>query len=421
MKLLCLSNGHGEDAIAIAILRQLQQQPNPPEIAALPIVGEGQAYRAENIPIVGPVRQMPSGGFIYMDGKQLWRDVRGGLLGLTLAQLRVAKQWAKEGGKILAVGDIVPLFFAWWSGAEYAFVGTAKSDYYLRDEAGWLPRRHWWQHLERWSGSVYLPWERALMRSRRCQAVFPRDSLTAERLQKFGIRTFDAGNPMMDALDAKPPKTDSEMEMGRSLAVVLLPGSRPTEAVRNWELMMRAVARFREAFADRNLLFLGAIAPTIPLESLQTQLSTYGWQERQDKAIVADEQAVNFVQNNATFVLTQNAFSDCLHRADLALAMAGTATEQFVGLGKPAIAFPGGGPQFTDAFAEAQRRLLGLSLILVPSPDNVAEVAKRLLQDPDWLQAIAENGRRRLGEPGASDRIAKCLQNIGLTSVPLAQ
>jgi len=39
--------------------------------------------------------------------------------------------------------------------------------------------------------------------------------------------------------------------------------------------------------------------------------------------------------------------------------MAGTATEQFVGLGKPAIAIPGIGPQFTAAFAEAQSRHLG--------------------------------------------------------------
>jgi len=41
----------------------------------------------------------------------------------------------------------VPLLFAWWSGATYAFVGTAKSDYW-RDEAGPLLREHWWQRWE---------------------------------------------------------------------------------------------------------------------------------------------------------------------------------------------------------------------------------------------------------------------------------
>ena len=40
MKILCLSNGHGEDVIAVRIIRELQQQPNPPEIAALPLLAQ---------------------------------------------------------------------------------------------------------------------------------------------------------------------------------------------------------------------------------------------------------------------------------------------------------------------------------------------------------------------------------------------
>ena len=91
--------------------------------------------------------------------------------------------------------------------------------------------------------------------------------------------------------------------------------------------------------------------------------------------------------------------------------MAGTATEQFVGLGKPAIAIPGTGPQFTPAFAEAQSRLLGPSLILVKHPPQVANIIQSLLSDPDRLQLIAENGLRRMGEPGAARRISQCLMN----------
>ena len=44
MKILCLSNGHGEDAIAVRILEQLQLQSDTLELAALPLVGEGHAY-----------------------------------------------------------------------------------------------------------------------------------------------------------------------------------------------------------------------------------------------------------------------------------------------------------------------------------------------------------------------------------------
>jgi uncharacterized protein (TIGR03492 family) len=160
VKLLCLSNGHGEDAIAVRILQQLQRLPNPPQLAALPLVGEGKAYHTlENVPIAGPVQLMPSGGFIYMDGKQLLRDVQGGLLQLTRIQFQIVRSWAKQGASILAVGDIVPLLFAWLSGADYAFVGTAKSEYYLRDELGPVSRQSWMQRWEGWSGSVYLPWD----------------------------------------------------------------------------------------------------------------------------------------------------------------------------------------------------------------------------------------------------------------------
>ena len=89
--------------------------------------------------------------------------------------------------------------------------------------------------------------------------------------------------------------------------------------------------------------------------------------------------------------------------------MAGTATEQFIGLGKPAIIIPGKGPQFTPAFAEAQTRLLGASVTLVEQPNQVAGALQCLLNDPDRLQTIVENGRRRMGEPGAAQRIATCL------------
>ena len=108
-------------------------------------------------------------------------------------------------------------------------------------------------------------------------------------------------------------------------------------------------------------------------------------------------------------VLTQQAYNDCLYWGDFAIAMAGTATEQFVGLGKPAIAIPGDGPQYNAAFAEAQSRLLGASLFLVDHPAQVPDMVEYLCQNPDRLQMIAYNGIRRMGKPGAARRIADCL------------
>ena len=420
-RLLCLSNGHGEDAIALRILQALQQQPDAPELAALPIVGTGHAYRQHNIPLVGTVKSMPSGGFIHMDGRQFLRDLQGGLLQLTLTQLRAIRQWVAPRPTptlILAVGDLVPLLFAWFSGAPYAFVGTAKSEYYVRDEFGILPRDSWFDdRVERWMGSVYYPWERWLMRHPRCKAVFPRDPLTTTSLKQWAIPAFDLGNPMMDGLEWKGgenPLADGET----CLTIALLPGSRAPEAYDNWRRILLAVPGLLQAFPNQSLRFLGSFFPALdPLPFVQA-LATQGWQQEGDGNRGMQHESFHtpqptphtrsFTLKQATLTLTPE-FNRCIHQADAAIAMAGTATEQFVGLGKPAIILPGKGPQFTPVFAEAQTRLLGCSVLLAQQPEQVAAVLQSVLSDPDRLQQIAENGWRRMGKPGAADRIAHCL------------
>lgn len=404
MKLLCLSNGHGEDIIGLRILQALQQQVPDLELAALPIVGEGLSYEQAGIPIIGAVKTMPSGGFIYMDGRQLAKDLQGGLLTLTRSQLKTVRAWAKEGGFILAVGDIVPLLFAWLSGASYAFVGTAKSEYYLRDEVGWLPRDSWLSALENWSGSVYLPWERWLMGRKRCQAIFPRDSLTSQILQAKSLPAYDLGNPMMDGflLSTSANATDSTDESPRPLTVVLLPGSRPPEAYGNWQTILTACSHLMRDLYQQSVRFLAAIAPSLDLDPLRERLEMEGW--RRD---APDERT--YTRGKSTLTIATDRYAEFLQEADFAIAMAGTATEQFVGLGKPALIFPGTGPQFTSRFAEAQTRLLGPSVTLI-QPEQAGQIVQSFLSRPDLLQVVAENGQRRMGSPGAAARIAACLR-----------
>jgi uncharacterized protein (TIGR03492 family) len=432
LQLLVLSNGHGEDIVAVRILEELQRQANPPDIFALPLVGEGRAYQKLNIPLIGSTRAMPSGGFIYMDGgRQLVRDVRGGLLQLTLSQILAIRRWVKSQQQlgnqsaILAVGDIVPLLLATFSGANYAFVGTAKSEYYVRDEVGLLPRKTKGAYWENFSGSIYHPWERWLMSRRRCQAVFLRDSLTTKILKKWPIPAFDLGNPMMDGLEPtfstqRFYSADvQQQEISRPLIVTLLPGSRPPEAYMNWEIIMVAVSALMASFRERDFVFhtsgtlvlLGAIAPGLDSNILCQTLNIQGWRPHSESPIAFhDPDVLIFKQKNAYLMLTQQGYNDCLHLADLAIAMAGTATEQFIGLGKPAIAIYGQGPQYNPGFAEAQSRLLGASLILVDQPGKVPKVVQSLFSNPDSLQLIADNGTQRMGKPGAARRIADCLQ-----------
>lgn len=434
LKLLCLSNGHGEDAIALRILQALQSLDHPsgqsPEIAALPLVGEGHTYINNDIPVVGPVKAMPSGGFIYMDNKQLMRDVKGGLVSLTLDQIKTIKQWGKRGGSILAVGDVVPLCFAWLSGVPYAFVGTAKSEYYLKDENGPIPRLHWFDQLENWSGSVYLPIDRWFMKRPNCKAVIPRDTITTTILKQWPIPAYDLGNPMMDNLDPSgdlmmPPavtvleqkieKTMKSDDKTTPLTILLLPGSRAPECHRNWWLILKAVASVQAAFGDRPLVFLVAIAPSLDLapfvEALAPDhLASDHWISTEIKDPLLG--FVSSTQPTSFLVMGQQIFNDSLQQAEVAIALAGTATEQFVGLGKPAITIPGEGPQFTPAFAEAQTRLLGPSIIPVQSPDEVGGAIAQLLSNPSQLDRIRRNGQHRMGKPGAAARIAECLLNV---------
>ncbi|WP_041620237.1 lipid-A-disaccharide synthase-related protein [Stanieria cyanosphaera] len=413
MKLLVISNGHGEDVIAVRIVEKLKVNLPNLEIAALPIVGEGNAYIKNNIALVGQVKQMPSGGFIYMDSKQFWRDLQGGLLKLTLAQLKIIRQWSKSGGFILAVGDIVPLLFAWLSNTNYAFVGTAKSEYYLRDEQGWLNRTSW---LERWFGSVYLPWERWLMSRDRALAVFPRDDLTAEILKQWSIPVYNFGNPMMDGIgEVTEIKKLTSLAEKQTLSILLLPGSRMPEALNNWQQIIDATSEVIKTFSLQSILFIAAIAPGLEILPFQEYLLCQGWNTTSlaiNSLPINDPQAVIFSKKNASLILTQNAYSESLQLADLAIAMAGTATEQFVGLGKPVITMPGTGPQFTAAFAEAQTRLLGISVILVEKSNQIAQKMLCVLNNAKLLESIAINGQQRMGKPGAAERIAECLQQV---------
>jgi uncharacterized protein (TIGR03492 family) len=399
-RLLCISNGHGEDAIALRILTELRSRHPQLAIAALPMVGAGTAFQKQQIEVIAATKTLPSGGFIYMDGRQLARDLQGGLVQLTLAQLKALKQWSRAGGAVLAVGDVVPAALAWWSGLPYAVVGTAKSAYYLRDEQGPLPDLPWYAG---WAGSMYLPWERWLMSRDRCRAVIVRDELTRRELQPLGLKRVFAGNPMMDGLIPSESWSALAPDDPQTLTIVLLPGSRAPEAYANWQIMLPAMESVLQQLESRPIRFLGAIAPALDLAELRQALLSAGWQS------LSDDPPHQFAKAQGRLILTQTAYADCLHLAEAAIAMAGTATEQFVGLGKPAFIIPGGGPQFTPTFAKLQTRLLGPSVQLVDTADDVGAVMAEVLADPDRLDQIRHNGRRRLGSPGAAAAIAQVL------------
>ncbi|MEN9208543.1 MAG: lipid-A-disaccharide synthase-related protein [Gloeomargarita sp. GMQP_bins_120] len=393
MRLLCLSNGHGEDRIAGNILTALQQEQMGVVCRALPLVGRGEIYRQMGIPLIGPARDLPSGGFIH---KGWWQDLRAGLWSLIGQQWRAVRQWARASprGLVLAVGDIWPLWLAWQSGRPFVFVATAKSEYHLRDEQGPLPTTQW---CEGWAGSVFYPWERWLIR--RSLVTFARDELTSTWLKRWSLPVQWVGNPMMDGLDPTGqltlPTTFTE-----ALVIVLLPGSRVPEAYRNWELILRALPGVVECLTASQILFLAALAPNVERQPIEAALRQHRWPVYP---------GVGFGYGQVGLMVVQGAFNDCLHLAHGGIALAGTATEQLVGLGKPVVSFPGEGPQYTRRFARYQQRLLGPSLRLVERPEAVGPALQDIFSNPDELHLIARNGRQRMGGPGASVTIARWL------------
>jgi uncharacterized protein (TIGR03492 family) len=96
--------------------------------------------------------------------------------------------------------------------------------------------------------------------------------------------------------------------------------------------------------------------------------------------------------------------------AEIGLAAAGTATEQLVGLGVPALSLPGPGPQFKLGFAQRQSRLLGGSVEVCRTAEALAMRLALLLHDPPQRDALGRIGRRRMGAAGGSEALARLLE-----------
>lgn len=395
-RVLFLSNGHGEDLNASLVLRALCRIDPEIEVAAMPIVGKGNAYERLGVKIVGPTRQLPSGGFNYINvGRflnpvnwwrdtnpvSLFKDILSGLISLTWQQFQAVRRYSPSCDLLFACGDIVPILFAHLTGRPFIVFLVSTSSYY--------------------EGMAKLPWlVQWGMRSPQCLGIMTRDRHTAKDLLNRGFtRTQFLGYPIMDVLTP----TGKQLHLSSHAPLIaLLPGSRLPEAQGNFCLMLElceAISLLRPAD------FHAALVPGFTHDHLKA---------------VAEEQAWDALEfgklkkQNVTVYYHYDAFADILHQCDLVVGMAGTAVEQAVGLGKPIVQIPGPGPQFTYLFAEAQMRLLGKSVVTIGTrPANsktlVSAAAKidQILDDADYLNHCKTNGRERVGEPGGSDAIAR--------------
>lgn len=403
-----MSNGHGEDTVGAALAAQVRELAgSQAEIVAWPIVGLGAAYSAADIAVVGPRRELPSGGLGYLNPTLILHDVVVGGLGLVLRQFAFAWHNKETFDGVVGVGDRVTLLVNHYI-LKRPMVWVA-----IADSVRYLPAGREVGNPRMWRA----------MRSPTCRAVFARDPETRDSLKRLGIGAEYVGNPMMDLVGPEGSRSargaSCLSDLLRSAGVpdegpfvVLLPGSRD-DAYLN-------LADQLEAFRSLVQLTGGKVraavawAPGLQIGKLAGPLAEAGWRfetiAHRPRAWVG---SARWEGNGATAAsphpvpLLVGLFGDLVRKADVVIGQAGTAVEQAAGLGKPVITFPGRGSQVPLRFLRGQQQMLGEAIMIVERhPDRVAEAVLKVLTDRNLKERMAAAGRQRMGPPGALRIIA---------------
>ncbi|MFA5927772.1 MAG: hypothetical protein WC838_00510 [Candidatus Margulisiibacteriota bacterium] len=359
--ILFISNGHGEDLIASEIIKQIRLAGSPiPTLSALPLVGSGRAFSENNIPILYPGRDLPSGGFV-MTAKELWADLKAGWLKLTWQQWKALWKIRRQVQTVVAIGDTYPLLLSLlFTSSRKIFLSAAKSSY-VGDH----------NNLELRITRRYI------------DLVFTRDQFTSDYLHKYGIHSTWVGNVMMDCLKITGETYNIEPN---DLVIGILPGSRK-EAYANLELINKVLVELRKRLARDKVFFLVAVASSL------------------DRA-----QVDRILQHSEDVILADN-LGDVINNSKVIIGLAGTANEQAIGLGKPVVAFPASGPQTSHYRFRLQNRLLGGAVHLLDEfdPRKASDAVLSLLVDKRKREEVAKTGSERMGPPGAAKKIAEII------------
>ena len=400
MKLLLISNGHGEDAIGGRLAQEFRKLAPNLELEAVPIVGRGMPYERAGIPVLGPRWELPSGGFTFTSFDLLLGDWRDGIYQKTHEQ-----HWAVRNANadaVLVVGDV----YALWVTFSFAFKNGRKPRVFQVQP---LVSRSYQDHMtaqdrleraNRVTVDSFTAPDRWFMK--RVEKIWARDSRTANWLHELGLPQADfAGNIMMDLLE---PERDLQAVLDGRPVLALLPGTRD-DYRESLPRMLEAVAQLPEAQA-----FAAFPGNLDRLELPQ------GWTWTQPNPLEREASAERSAVHGQTRVpILQNAFAALLHTSQAALGTAGTANEQAVGLGKPTVVFPTNGPQFTGSFARAQKRLLGDGLILVANETDQIVRGVQQAMTPEARDAAKRAGLERMGTAGGANKVAlEVIERLGV-------
>ena len=348
------SNGYGEDSIGVILAKKFRARLPECEVSAFPLVGKGDAYLQAGFAVKCAPSVTPSGGVLKYSLRDLWGDMRAGLLKHVRAQLA---DWRKIAGRVrtpVCVGDVYLLIHTLWgAGARPMFCATAKTVYLSG---------HWRS-------------ERAII-NRYAIRTWTRDGKSAEQLGKNAVYS---GSPIMDLLSEEPH------EHVKGNVILLLPGSR-MRACRDVKLLLDASEILnREGERD----FRMVLAPTLPVNEFVKACEGYGWQVN-GKMLTHDGTAI---------AMTDEPIARAAEGVKILLGLGGTANQLCAGLGIPVISIDEKGKR-------VQKKLLGEAEILVsPNGESLAECALRVLRNGELYARMSEAGCERMGYPGALDDI----------------
>jgi len=381
-RVLFVSNGNGESAIAERIAREVRAvAPAAFGLDHFPLVGEPPNGA---LATVGPRRSLPSGGLVAMGNlRALAHDLRAGFAQLLWAQMRFLRQHGARYDCVVAVGDVYALGLARLTRRPVVFVGTAKSVFV----------------------APYGALERRVLRA--AARIFVRDVATAQRLRAEGVAADAPGNTIVELADDAPP-TDA---FAPHSLVGVLPGSRASayfEAVR----LCSVVRALGERRTPTEALL--SIAPSLEAEGFASALSGDGWVV--EPVIAREPVAFRARAGNATLTGWRGPLGTLIGAAKLVLGQAGTANEQAAAAGVPVVALDADRPARSpgDAwYRMRQRRLLGDALAIVPgAPGPAADAIAALLADDSRLERMRAAGRARMGPRGGSRAIARSIVEL---------
>ena len=394
-KILILSNGHGEDLSGSLLAQELTKIGN--QVDALPIVGNGDIYKKNKIKVVCKTKEFGTGGLGYNSLKGRINDIFNGQIIYFFNKLLLTFLLRKKYKYFLVVGDIVPITFAWLCRKKFFVYLVAYSSHY--------------------EGKLRLPWpSKFFLSSNKLQNLYTRDQLTSNDLTKqLGRKVFFYGNPFMDVF------LSTKKQLKKTLfKIVLLPGSRMPEVVNNFYAMIDILEDLSKYRYFEEVEFNFAIVNNFSPQKIMKILSYNKWLLQKNRT-----NKENLVMKYKSIVVyfRWNSFEEILFNSDLVLSMAGTATEQAVGLNKPVIQIEGYGPQFTKSFAEAQRRLLGKYIFCITQYKNKKEKIEKTTDliikilyfmrlNNNFLIDCKKSSQQRIGGRGFSSKMVSDISNI---------